>query len=93
MKLFADDTMIYRTISSEEDAAKLQHDLNMLAAWSDTWHMNFNADKCAVLQVKNGSNYVYTLNGKELASVKQQKDLRPTSELKPDAKKPHRNDM
>ena len=75
VKLFADDTKIYRTISSEEDAAKLQHDLNMLAAWSDTWHMNFNADKCAVVQVKKGSNYVYTLNGKELASVKQQKDL------------------
>ena len=34
--LFPDDTKIYRTISSEEDAAKLQHDLNMLAAWSDT---------------------------------------------------------
>ena len=70
-------TLRYRTISSEEDAAKLQHDLNMLAAWSDTWHMNFNADKCAVvgLHVKKGSNYVYTLNGKELASVKQQKDL------------------
>ena len=47
----------------------------MLAAWSDTWHMNSNADKCAVVQVKKGSNYVYTLNGKELASVKQQKDL------------------
>ena len=73
VKLFADDTKIYRTISSEDDAAKLQHDLNMLAAWSDTWHMNFN--KCAVVPVKRGSNYVYTLNGKELASVKQQKDL------------------
>ena len=68
-------TLRYRTISSEEDAAKLQHDLNMLAASSDTWHMNFNADECAVVQVKKGSNYVYTLNGKELASVKQQKDL------------------
>ena len=54
VKLFADDTKIYRTISSEEDAAKLQHDLNMLAAWSDTWHMNFNADKCAVVQVEKG---------------------------------------
>ena len=52
VKLFDDDTKTYRTIASEEDAAKLQHDLNMLAAWSDTWHMNFNADKCAVVQVK-----------------------------------------
>ncbi len=31
--------------------------------------------KCAVVQVKKGSNYVYTLNGKEFASVKQQQDL------------------
>ena len=46
VKLFADDTKIHRTISSEEDAAKLQHELNMLEAWSDTLHMNFNADKC-----------------------------------------------
>ena len=98
VKLFADDTKIYRTISSEEDAAKLQHDLNMLAAWSDTWHMNFNADTCAVVQVKKGSNYGYTLNGKELASVKRwpgktTKGPRPTSEVKPDAQKPHWNDM
>ena len=66
VKLFADDTKIYsRTISSEEDAAKWQHHLNMLVAWSDTWHVNFNADKCEVVQVKKGSNYVYTINGKE----------------------------
>ena len=34
-----------------------------------------SADKSAVVRVKMGSNYVYTINGKELASVKQQKDL------------------
>ena len=31
--------------------------------------------QCAVVQVKKGSNYVFTPNGKELTSVKQQKDL------------------
>ena len=68
-KLFADDTNIYRTISCEEDAAKLQKDLNRLAAWSDTWKMNFNAEKCAVVQVKKGTNFVYTLNGEKNSSL------------------------
>ena len=27
--------------------------------------MNFNTEKCAVVQVKKGTNFVYTLNGKK----------------------------
>ena len=84
-KLFADDTKIYRTISCEEDAAKLQRDLNRLAAWSDTWKMNFNAEKCAVVQVKKGTNFVYTLNGKKSRVYERAKGPRYTCVLKLDA--------
>ena len=37
--------------------------------------MNFNAEKCAVVQVKKGTNFVYTLNGKKVESMNEQKDL------------------
>jgi len=75
VKMFADDTKLYREIVGTEDSAKLQQDLNHLAAWSKTWSMSFNASKCAVLKVRNKSNYVYTMNGTEIAQETEQRDL------------------
>ena len=41
--LFADDTKIYRTIVSKEDAEELQSDLFTLDKWSRDWLLGFNA--------------------------------------------------
>ena len=43
--LLADDTKVFRQISSEDDAMKLQADINILKAWTETWLLRFNADK------------------------------------------------
>ena len=75
VKLFADDTKVYNTIYSVSDCEDLQQDLNSLGSWSNTWKLNFNADKCVVLKVREKEDYVYTLNGVQLKQVKQQKDL------------------
>ncbi len=37
LRLFADDTMAYLAIESEDDVQALQHDLNLLAAWEHKW--------------------------------------------------------
>ena len=47
--LFADDTKIYRAISSTEDAQSLHSDLNTLEEWSDEWLLRFQPDKCHLL--------------------------------------------
>ena len=46
VKLFADDTKVYREIASNEDCDILQQDLNNLSRWTDTWLLRFNAAKC-----------------------------------------------
>jgi hypothetical protein len=47
--MFADDTKIFRKITSLADALMLQEDLQKLEEWSDIWLLKFNADKCHVL--------------------------------------------
>ena len=53
LRLFADDSVVYRRISSPADAALLQDDLDTLQLWESRWLMRFNATKCQVLRVTN----------------------------------------
>ena len=50
VRLFADDCIIYRTISSPEDPLHLQEDLDRIFNWTTRWQMQFNIQKCVVLQ-------------------------------------------
>lgn len=74
-KLFADDTKLYRLISSYDDCEILQKDLNILSAWSRIWLLKFNAVKCVVLKLREALTYIYTMNGHELKQVTEQRDL------------------
>ena len=49
LKLFADDCILYRTINSQQDQLLLQHDLNIILKWTETWLMELNISKCVVL--------------------------------------------
>ena len=49
MRLFADDSLLYRFIRTKEDQSILQEDLRKLELWEHKWQMQFNADKCEVL--------------------------------------------
>ena len=53
IRLFADDSYIYRTINSVADAKDLQYDIEQLTNWEKSWSMEFNPDKCQVLRVTN----------------------------------------
>jgi hypothetical protein len=78
VRLFADDTIAYLSITSEDDAEHLQEDLDKLTQWGDDWHMQFHPAKCTVLTVTNKRNPIvaeYTIRGQLLAAVTSAKYL------------------
>ena len=78
IRLFADDTILYREIDSLEDQLILQRDLKQLETWARDWGMRFNTAKCHVMSVNKGQHrkaYFYQLNNAVLKSVEQEKYL------------------
>ena len=69
-RLFADDCLIYREITSREDAQELQNDIHKLHNWSRQWQMNFNIKKCNIMTItnarKNVIKYKYFMNGEPM---------------------------
>ena len=76
VKIFADDTKIYRKVTEEQDRLQLQSELDAVSDWSNKWQMPFNADKCTVLHIGNqNSEGEYTLDGLQLKKTDLEKDL------------------
>ena len=74
MRLFADDSIVYREIVRPEDHDILQQDLQALADWSSTWLMQFNIKKCAILTItrkRTPSHHQYKIFGETLERVDQ----------------------
>ena len=75
VRLFADDTGIaHSAVDSQCDAMALQHDLDLLAEWEQTWQMEFHPNKCQVLRVTNKhpqniTPHDYILHGYTLSVV------------------------
>jgi hypothetical protein len=72
IRLFADDCLIYRTISNNSDTQALQVDLNTLHQWSNSWNMKFNTDKCHTMRISLRRNIIeanYELGGIPLIMV------------------------
>ena len=51
IRLFADDSIVYREIRSPADHHILQTDILKLTDWSNKWQMNFNTSKCHLLTI------------------------------------------
>ena len=78
LKLFADDTILYRHIRTNGDAKSLQSDLNKLQTWEQTWQMEFNVSKCHVLSAtlkRNPIKTEYRLHDQVLEKVSSSKYL------------------
>lgn len=79
IRLFADDCICYRKVSSIVDREILQLDIDRLAVWADTWLMDFSPSKCKTMRVstktRNNIPYLYHLKGAALDSVKEVKYL------------------
>ena len=72
MRLFADDTVVYRQITSAADHAILQQDLLKLARWEAEYSMELHPQKCNVLRVtryRSPSIFSYNLHGTTLKST------------------------
>jgi len=75
-RLFADDTIVYLTISSIDDCHSLQEDIRRLEQWERDWLMEFHPSKCNILRITKKKTKVihnYTLHGhilKEVSSAK-----------------------
>jgi hypothetical protein len=77
-RLFADDTVLYKRITSDQDATKLQEDLDSLQKWESTWLMQFHPSKCQVVRVTNKRTpfpATYTIHGQTLEEVSSAKYL------------------
>ena len=78
IRLFADDTIIYRCIESQNDVTTLQEDLHKLENWENKWLMSFNTSKCQHLPITNKRNPIksdYSLHNQRLETVKDAKYL------------------
>ena len=60
MRLFADDSIIYRTINTEEDHRILTEDLHKLQTWASDWQMVFKPQKCFVMNITNKQKPFFT---------------------------------
>ena len=70
VRLFADHTIIYLTLTAENDCEKLQEDLQALEKCKAFWLMEFHPDKCPVIRItkkKTIRRYPYGLHGQILA--------------------------
>ena len=80
LKIFADDTKVYHHIRNDADREELQHTIEALVEWSNTWQLKFNGGKCKVLHIgKNNPQYEYFISEdgvfKKLESTTSEKDL------------------
>ena len=79
IKLYADDTKLYREICDKTlDVQILQADLTHLHDWSKTWQLPFNTNKCEVIRIthaRDNSVPNYSLAVTCLKSVDQVIDL------------------
>ena len=81
IKLFADDTKVYRKIEDVFDCQDLLKDLNSLNNWSQQWKLAFHPQKSSVLRIgKNSPKFSYTMTGEngnklEFKEVQSVKDL------------------
>ena len=79
MRMFADDTKIWREIQVVGDSLSLQDDLYKLIKWSNKWLLRFNLEKCKVMHVGHnvGTEYHMMANGKmvKLGVTKEEKNL------------------
>ena len=51
IKMFADDTKIYREINNAEDTLALQSDLDCLENWTRSWQVKLNPQKCEAMRI------------------------------------------
>ncbi|XP_028413970.1 uncharacterized protein LOC114536830 [Dendronephthya gigantea] len=75
--LYADDTKLYRAITSPQDCDQLQEALSYADGWSKQSNIDFNASKCKVLTITRRKRPIikYHLGSTDLMRVDSEADL------------------
>ena len=72
VRLFANDTVLYRKIKSDTDHHRLQTDLDKLTEWAMAWDMQLHPDKCLVMNIskkRHPSKFTYSLHNTDLKTT------------------------
>ena len=72
VRLFADDTVLYRTIKSDTDHHRLETDLDKLTEWAMAWDMQFHPDKSLVMNISKNRHpfkFTYSLHNTDLKTT------------------------
>jgi hypothetical protein len=77
IRLFADDSVIYKEIEDEADTRKLQDDIETVEEWVRTNGMALNVEKCKVVCFGKGrkTGFEYKIDGKYIEEVNNYKYL------------------
>ena len=76
VKIFADDSKLYRSVPLPADTLALQQDMDAALRWADKWQLTFNAAKCKVLHIGHQKhNHFYTLQGTIMEQATAERDL------------------
>ena len=57
--LFADNSVLHRSIRNQNDQVMLQNDLDTISSWAERWLMELYINKCSVLSITLKRNYVF----------------------------------
>ena len=76
--LYADDSKMYRVISTQEDLSTFQSDIDKISDWCKMNKMRINTKKCKIMRITRKKSPLvgeYNIEGQPLESVDVYKDL------------------
>ena len=53
IRLFADDTKIYRTVTTDSDCLSLQKDIDSIEEWASKWQLKFHPKKYKTMRIRD----------------------------------------
>ena len=76
--LYADDSKMYRVISTQEDLSTFQSDIDKISDWCKMNKMRINTKKCKIMRITRKKSPLvgeYNIEGQPLESVDVYQDL------------------
>ena len=71
IRLFADDTKLYRTVTTDLDCLSLQQDIDNIEEWASKWQLKFHPKKCKTMRIGDKyPRYNYTMTAEDGTIVK-----------------------
>jgi ribonucleases P/MRP protein subunit RPP40 len=76
IRLFADDSKLFRELSDPQSSITLQCNLDIFSTWCLDWQISINAEKCSVLHIgKDNPMSMYYVNDVAITSKSVERDL------------------